>query len=100
MSLYSISFENGCSLFINAPSISDAAKDGIESLVSCMPKDFVRENMVSPTIIRLRGDFCKICGRTLRPEITITVKRGVDRAGGMFCVSCARNVAEAYEGGK
>lgn len=100
MALYSISFENGCSLFINAPSISDATKYGIDSLMSCMPKDFVRENMVRPTIVRLGGDFCKICGRSLQSESSILIKGDFGRSGGVFCVPCARNVAEAYDGGK
>jgi len=98
---YAICFENGCNLYIGAESIADAAGDGIESLMSCMPSGFVKENMVRPTIIRLTGDFCSYCGVALAGENTITVKKSMSATGrqsSKCCRGCARDIVDAYFG--
>lgn len=96
---YAISFENGSSLFIQARDLSDAVENGVNALISCMPKDFDRDSLVRPTAVRRCGDYCRICGVSLKSSVgTIEIPAEILHSVSMkVCVPCARRVADAYE---
>lgn len=98
--LYAISFENGCNLFINASSLKDAVTKGLDSLLSCLPEDFDRSNLVGITQVRRCDDCCHMCGTMFEEKEGIhivEVPAEPPNRGTRVCISCARRVAEAYD---
>jgi hypothetical protein len=96
---YVISFENGCSLHINAKSMDDAAGEGVDSLLRCFPKDCDGMRMVRPTIIRMGGNFCALCGKAIAqtafPGLCLTVDIGYKKK---ICLDCSSEVSQVYLG--
>lgn len=95
---YLITFENGCNLFINASSVSDAIRDGLESLMSCFPPEVDRSRMVEATQVKRFGACCQVCGKYLKDSVsTLKIPAEGLSIGADLCISCARRVADAYE---
>jgi hypothetical protein len=95
---YVISFENGSNLHIPAKSMGDAAEEGVNSLLRCFPAGYDRMTMgmtmVKPTIIRIAGDYCGLCGKSLNKIQSHTlVNIGYERK---ICLECAAEVCRSY----
>jgi hypothetical protein len=89
---YVISFENGSNLHIPAKSMSEAAGDGVNSLLRCFPEGYDSSAMVKPTIIRMVGDYCSLCGKALSAHISANII-GYKRK---ICLDCAAEVCRSY----
>lgn len=96
---YSITFENGCNLFINAETMFDAVGEGLNYLLNLLPKGYDRDSLVRPTIVSINGDYCRVCGVSLdEVEGIVNVQPEITKIGVKLCMCCARRVSDAYVG--
>lgn len=71
---YEVRYENGTSHVIPAISLQQALDSSIDSIRSCLPKNFDPKNLVRPVLVRNFSD-CVICGIET-PEYIVTPKTG------------------------
>lgn len=95
MDVYAISFENGSNLFINAKSMADAAGDGVDSLLKCLPEGFGGYDL-KPTIVRRWGDFCKLCGKHYEEGECITIPAEAALLEMKICFGCASRLSLVF----
>ena len=91
---YIISFESGSNIHIPAKSMGEAIEEGVNSLLRCFPAGYDRATMVKPTIIRIAGNYCGLCGKSLnktRPHTLVNI--GYERK---ICLECAAEVYRSY----